>query len=83
MCTTCKNMRNLRERISAAMENVKSLRSEMAAKTAEDFDCCDSSEVMLCEAIIAAVQWLGCDSQEQTVLCGEMRWRRDQEWMMS
>lgn len=58
-------MRRLREQIEASVDAVKAHREKMSDKTAEDhaaggFDCCDSSEVVLANSIIAAIEYLGC-----------------------
>lgn len=69
MCTNCRAMFALRQSLLAAVERVKHHRDELAAKTAAaqadgGFDCCDSSEVTLCEAILSAADYLGCQPPE-------------------
>lgn len=68
MCSNCRAMRKLKERIEEAVAKVKEHHDEMSAKTAADhaqmgFDCCDSSEVILCEAVLDAAKYLGCQSR--------------------
>lgn len=69
MCSNCRNMRNLKEQVEAVVRCVREHRDEMAAKTDADhaaggFDCCDSTEVVLCYAILEAAEYLGAGCAE-------------------